>query len=161
MKTVYKGWELLKEVAEGNIKEGTEFYCSLTERVVYYCNELYIGTLENRGYLLTTDYNFKDIANADFELIEKQEEINIQNIEELDDFDIQGLEVTGYSMTQPEYLLENGICENRDTINEIIKVIKQIDNKIEELKKSKANKGEYYIQTNYDGDGDKVNKVYL
>jgi hypothetical protein len=44
--------------------------------------------------------------------------------EKLDDFDIQGLEVSGYSMTQAEYLLEDGVKENRKIINWILDYLK-------------------------------------
>ena len=40
--------------------------------------------------------------------------------EKLEEFDIQGLEVVGYSMTQAEYLLEDGVKENREMINWIL-----------------------------------------
>ena len=44
--------------------------------------------------------------------------------EKLEEFDIQGLEVSGYSMTQAEYLLEDGIRENRKMINWILDYLK-------------------------------------
>ena len=44
--------------------------------------------------------------------------------EKLEEFDIQGLEVSGYSMTQAEYLLEDGIKENREIINLILDYLK-------------------------------------
>lgn len=44
--------------------------------------------------------------------------------EKLEEFDIQGLEVSGYSMTQAEYLLEDGIKENREMLNWILDYLK-------------------------------------
>ena len=44
--------------------------------------------------------------------------------EKLKEFDIQGLEVSGYSMTQAEYLLEDGVKENREMINWILDYLK-------------------------------------
>ena len=60
--------------------------------------------------------------NDEVEILED----NTEEIEELDKFDIQGLEVSGYSMTQAEYLLEDGIEENRQKINELVRAIKEI-----------------------------------
>ena len=61
--------------------------------------------------------------NDEVEILED----NTEEIEELQEFDIQGLEISGYSMTQAEYLLEDGVNENRDKINEIIRYIKRKD----------------------------------
>ena len=53
-------------------------------------------------------------------LVEEEKQIP----EKLEEFDIQGLEVSGYSMTQAEYLLENGIKENREMLNWILDYLK-------------------------------------
>jgi len=70
--------------------------------------------------------------NDEVEIIEEQEEIDIQEIEKLEKYGIQGLEVSGYSMTPAEYLLEDGIEENRKLINKILQWAKQLDKKIKE-----------------------------
>lgn len=71
-------------------------------------------------------FDFTDnVLNMEVEILED----NTKEIEELEKFDIQGLEVSGYSiysMTQAEYLLEDGIEENRQKINELVKVVKEI-----------------------------------
>ena len=54
------------------------------------------------------------------EIIEEEKKIP----EKLEEFDIQGLEVSGYSMTQAEYLLEDGVKENREMINWILDYLK-------------------------------------
>ena len=58
--------------------------------------------------------------NDEVEIIEEEKKIP----EKLDNFDIQGLEVSGYSMTQTEYLLEDGVKENREMINWILDYLK-------------------------------------
>ena len=63
-----------------------------------------------------------DKEELNYEIHELEEPKGIP--EKLEDFDIQGLEVSGYSMSQAEYLLEEGIQENRDKINEIIDYLK-------------------------------------
>ena len=44
--------------------------------------------------------------------------------EKLEEYDIQGLEVSGYSMSPAEYLLEDGVRENREMINWILDYLK-------------------------------------
>lgn len=74
------------------------------------------------------DSSFVSLAFETDRLTDEVEilEDNTEEIEELDKFDIQGLEVSGYSMTQAEYLLEDGIEENRQKINELVKAINEI-----------------------------------
>lgn len=60
------------------------------------------------------------ILNDEVEILEEEKKIP----EKLEDFDIQGLEVSGYSMTQAEYLLEDGVKENREMINWILDYLK-------------------------------------
>ena len=68
-------------------------------------------------------FDFTDnVLNMEVEILED----NTEEIEELDKFDIQGLEVSGYSMTQAEYLLEDGIEENRQKINELVKAVNKL-----------------------------------
>lgn len=125
-----KGWELLKEIAEGNIKEGTIIlFDSIRWKIDKYLN-IVKATDDTIGLFKT--YTWTVIIKNNFKLIE--EEINIQDIERIDDFNIQGLEVGGYSMTQAEYLLEDGVSDNRDAINKLIKAIKQLDKQVKENK---------------------------
>lgn len=63
-------------------------------------------------------YNFNSENNV--EILEEEKKIP----EKLEDFDIQGLEVSGYSMSQAEYLLEDGVKENREMINWILDYLK-------------------------------------
>ena len=76
------------------------------------------------------NYLFRDYIGDITVVLDNEVEIledNTEEIEELEEFDIQGLEISGYSMTQAEYLLEDGINENREKINEIIRYIKRKD----------------------------------
>ena len=109
-KKIYKGYELAEAVDNGIL--------SLEQKV---------KSADNMTYFeCTIDFVLKDVAkNIMFEYFELLED-NTEEIEELDKFDIQGLEVSGYSMTQAEYLLEDGIEENRQKINELVKAVNQI-----------------------------------
>ena len=106
----------------------------------------------NRTYFIGSDYGydfwvehgddkFEDepiTLNDEVEIIEEEkkslndirESYGLPRIEEkkipekLEEFDIQGLEVSGYSMTQAEYLLEDGVKENRKMINWILDYLK-------------------------------------
>lgn len=101
MSKIYKGYELIKEIAEGNIPNGTRFkaeYCTFVAR---------------DGYLFD-EYNGKDQKYAtsfqlvwDFELIEEPA-IDIDSIEEIDE--------------------ANPYIETTDKkINELIKAVKQLN----------------------------------
>ncbi len=74
----------------------------------------------NWDYYIETDRldDVVEILDEDFKLKEKKIP------EKLEEFDIQGLEVSGYSMTQAEYLLEDGIKENREMLNWILDYLK-------------------------------------
>lgn len=84
--------------------------------------------LDNEGWFETLDGTTKmnifkiDRLNSIVEIIEED-----KKIEKLEKFDIQGLETSGYSMTQAEYLLEEGIQDNRNKINELIDYINNKD----------------------------------
>lgn len=116
-----KGWELLKEIAEGNIEEGTKIIgkTKSTEDTYKFDGDDIINTYNEE--FLTSDMSIAVISNSDFELIEEQEEINIQDIEEMEEF-------------SKDELFYVGICENRSVINTIIQAIKQLDREIKENK---------------------------
>ena len=109
MSKAYKGHELLKEIANGNIKEGTQFK-NLNENPMYDNRNIYV--YKNNNLIgRFGGMNIIAILNDDFEIIEEEQEIDIQGIEELSDYN-------------------NGIGQNRDKINELIKAIKQLDKQI-------------------------------
>lgn len=111
MKKVLEGWELMKMIAEEKIKEDTEFECNLGVHIIYSLEEIRIGNKNDIGNELHRYYTFKDIANADFEII--QDDIDIDSIEEIS-FELDN----------------NGIATK--TINELIKAVKQLNKKIGE-----------------------------
>lgn len=118
VKMILKGYELLKEIADGNIKEGTKFI-DITEKnyadysnVYRYKNKNFIGRWGGTNLLM--------LLNHDFEIIEESEQdIDIQNIEEL-------LPIEDYEFDKTDGRL------NRDKINELIRAVKQLDNKAKE-----------------------------
>lgn len=116
-KKTYKSWELLKEIAEGNIKSGTH--------IKVHCRTLNLDYWFWGNWFGKEDGYSKPIDNielylcdemATFEIIEEQEEINIQCMEELKDDGI-------FSAT---------IIQAK--INEIIQSVKQLDKQVKENK---------------------------
>lgn len=103
----------------GLIKDGQ------APKKVKYRNEVLYYDEESKDY-----YNDEDMhplfARANTKLDKEVEIIEEKNKipEKLEEFDIQGIEVSGYSMTQAEYLLEDGVKENRKMINLILDYLK-------------------------------------
>lgn len=111
MGKIYIGWELMKAIADGEIKEGSKI--KINEDIYMFCEGNFIG--DNTGYYLTDIYNDIDFATAKFELIE--DGIDIDNIEE-------------YKQEHTERCIDIDI---RNKINELIKAVKQIDKRIKKL----------------------------
>jgi hypothetical protein len=76
---------------------------------------------EDGYYCLDSDHRY---INDIIEIIEDTLKEEKKIPEKLEEFDIQGLEVSGYSMSQAEYLLEDGVKENREMINWILDYLK-------------------------------------
>lgn len=114
---VYKGYELLKSIADGEIKEGTELFVT-TSLDGRYKNTLraYIG--HNDIYWKYTNKQLPAYAfiTGEFELIE--DEIDIDSIEELK------------SVTNN---IDGTICI-MEKINELIQAVKQLNKEVKELK---------------------------
>lgn len=112
MGKIYKGWELIHAIADGEIKEENRFRDTYSE-YIYKRNSF--GDLELKredGEELTSpDYSYFAEKDNDFELIE--DEIDIDSIEEL-----EGI---------VEYSTE------RNTINQLIQAVKQIDKRVKKL----------------------------
>lgn len=77
---ILKGYELMQEIANGKIKEGTKFR-DLTDsnyednsNIYRYENKNFIGRWGGTNILL--------LLKHDFEILEDEEEIDIQSIEE-------------------------------------------------------------------------------
>ena len=125
MSKIYKGWELIKAIADGEIKEESRFRDTYSE-YIYKRNSF--GDLELKredGEELTSpDYSYFAVKDNDFELIE--DEIDIDSIEKLDDTCY-----IMYGMQDEE--IENYHNKTRTTINEILQAVKQIDKRVKKL----------------------------
>ena len=94
-----KGYEIFEAIANKKIKDGTQFRKFEDENIYTYRNNNFVCKYGGMNVIA--------ILNDDFEIIEENEGINIQDIEELNEF---------------------SVCEDRDIkINELIKAIKKID----------------------------------
>lgn len=116
MGKTYKGWELMKAIADGEIKEESRFRDTYSE-YIYKRNSF--GDLELKredGEELTSpDYSYFVEKDNDFELI--QDEINIDSIEE-------------YKQEHTERCIDIDI---RNKMNEILQAVKQIDKRVKKL----------------------------
>ena len=116
-KKIYKGYQLMKAIADGEIKEGSRFIfktCDAIERVRWNGeNFKYIDTKSN----IMNDFADIELINGLFELIE-DETIDIESINKLTD------ESKG---TAGEF---NAI---KDKINELIEWAKQQEKRIKKL----------------------------
>lgn len=114
MPKIYMGWELMKAIADGEIKEGSKFIFKTDqiENVVW--NGENFKYIDN-GKAITVDYADIELIVGTFELIE--DEIDIDNIEE-------------YKQEHTERCIDIDI---RNKINELIKAVKQIDRRLKKL----------------------------
>ena len=125
MGKIYKGWELIKAIADGEIKEG--------RKIKSYGNTTYTfngKNFERDDYdcFLTEDYEDIRLATTEFELIEDEIDINIDSIEELND--------TCYDVNiMSDDDLEFYHNKTRTTMNEILQAVKQIDKRVKKLVK--------------------------
>jgi hypothetical protein len=108
----YKGYELLKAIANGEIKERSRFKAE------------YKTFIARDGYLFVEYDNRQEYANSfelkwEFELIE--DEIDIDSIEKLE------------SVTNN---IDGTICM-MSKINELVQAVKQINKEVKELKEDK------------------------
>lgn len=117
MSKIYKGWELMKAIADGKIKDGTKVIskdCSNNRIICFYVNELY---WKDNGESVFNSICLPDFLNDNFELIEYEVDIDIDSIEEL-----EGI---------IEYSTE------RNTINQLIRAVKQLNREVKKLKNRK------------------------
>ena len=111
MSKIYIGWELMKAIADGEIKEGSKI--KTNEDIFIFCEGNFMSN--SLFHFLTGIYNDIDFATAKFELIE--DGIDIDNIEE-------------YKQEHTERCIDIDI---RNKINELIKAVKQIDKRVKKL----------------------------
>lgn len=119
MKT-YKGYELIKAIEDGEIKEGSKFKILRYREVI-----TYIGRDEFRD---ESNETIKAcwFINTEFELIEENT-IDIQRIEELETDRL-------INASKPSIINDEEI---KVAINKLTKVVKQLDREIKELKEAK------------------------
>ena len=115
MSRTYKGYELMKEIAEDKIKDGTKFKCineDVILQIIFDGSELILDeskdSLFDRWILIA-------VLNSDFEVIENEEEIDIQGIEEYEEIAIQCT------------TSNSDIKSLARKCNELIKAVKQLD----------------------------------
>lgn len=127
MSKIYKGWELIQAIADGEIKNGSRLKftnqqngTNITVTVGKDCSGKFVLKNENTDNSLYANW----LINTDIELIE--DEINIDRIEELND--------TYYDVnTMSDDDLEFYHNKTRATINEILQAVKQIDKRVKKL----------------------------
>ena len=132
-----KGYELMKLIAEGQIKEGQKFLymkkCGISPIEIYWSGRNFIYC--NSEKFVLRDEREIDFILGDFEILEDEEEIDIQSIEETEikndgfteyfEYDNGGFTESGYSKN---YSRED--VQTRKSINQLIKAVKQLDKKI-------------------------------
>ena len=117
-----KGYELIKEITEGKIKEYTQIEVhdlTVLDKV--------IAIIEYKNGRLnwvegTFDTSYLVSLNCYFKIIEEQEEIDIQNIEEIEP-----------AMNGNACVIDNKTW----TLNQVIKAVKQLEREINKLKEKK------------------------
>ena len=117
MKT-YKGYELIKEIAQGNIKTGTKIkvHTSYGSTIDYWFWGNWFGKEDGYSKPMDNIELFLCDKENEFELIEEQEEIDIQSIQDLD--------------INEENVTKGNII---DAINDLVIGLKQLDKKIKEM----------------------------
>ena len=114
MSKTYKGYELIKAIADGEVKENTKFR-EMEENRYYIVKDRKLWEQEDRGI-----YNSKleslQIIYGVFELIE--DKIDIDNIEEID----PKLNRSTISILKEEI----------ETINKLVQAVKQLNKEIRE-----------------------------
>ena len=126
MSKTYKGWELMKAISDGEIKEGRKikgdgnatytFNGRCFERVDYDC-------------FLTEDYDDIRLATTEFELIEDEiEKIYCTNNK-------QGIITKSSDDNEKEKEIRKYIVNNCEDIEELLRIVKQIDKRVKKLER--------------------------
>lgn len=111
MKKIYKGWELIKAIEDGEIKNGSRFNVHRTYSAIAVLEDRILHLEDGNKRILTTN----DLLIYTFELIE--DEINIDSIEE-------------YKQEHTERCIDIDI---RNKMNEILQAVKQIDKRVKKI----------------------------
>ena len=120
-KKIYKGYELIKAIADGEIYYGTKFKMNTVWNGSFFIKNIDVIT-KYKDIVYTTGEKIPAwaIINGNFELIEDGP-IDIDNIEEL-------LEIEEYEVDKTDTVI------NRNKINELVQAAKQLNKEIKELK---------------------------
>ena len=108
MSKIYKGWELMKAIEDGEVKDGSRFYVYRTYNAIAVLENRILHFEDGNERILTTN----DLLIYTFELIE--DEIDIVSIEE-------------YKQEYTERCIDIAI---RNKMNEILQAVKQLDKRI-------------------------------
>ena len=111
MSKIYKGWELIQAIADGEIKNGSRFNVHRTYSAIAVLEDRILHIEDGNKRILTTN----DLLIYTFELIE--DEINIDSIEE-------------YKQEHTEWCIDIDI---RNKMNEILQAVKQIDKRVKKI----------------------------
>lgn len=123
MGKIYKGWELIKAIEDGKIKDESRFKAGY-------------GTFIARdGYLFVEYDNRQEYANSfelkwEFELIE--DEIDIDSIEKLSKIAYAEINLNKKGSKKDVKFTDKEIIL-AEKINQLIKAVKQIDKRVKEL----------------------------
>lgn len=123
MGKIYKGWELIKAIEDGKIKDGSRFKAGY-------------GTFIARdGYLFVEYDNRQEYANSfelkwEFELIE--DEIDIDSIEKLSKIAYTEINLNKKGSKKDVKFTDKEIIL-AEKINQLIKAVKQIDKRVKKL----------------------------
>ena len=115
MSKVYKGYELIKAITDGGIKEGSRFRVELLDEIIFYTNDSLWYEEDDEEVCTST------IIESYFELIE-DETIDIDNMEKI------SIVNTSYKPTPQEMEFIAG------KFNELIQAVKQLNKEIKSIK---------------------------
>lgn len=129
-----KGYEVMKLIAEKQIKVGQEFLFTNADGVeekIFWNGENFKYFEAERDYVLS-DVGDIEFAVGDFEILENEEEIDIQGINENDyRIEYHSKDIfTTENLNNLFYKMAFEIMRNRNEQNEILKAVKQLDKKI-------------------------------
>lgn len=130
MSKIYKGWELIKAIEDGKIKDGSRFKAGCGTFKAGY------GTFIARdGYLFVEYDNRQEYANSfelkwEFELIE--DEIDIDSIQKLSKIAYTEINLNKKGSKKDVKFTDKEIIL-AEKINQLIKAVKQIDKRVKKL----------------------------
>ena len=134
MSKTYKGWELIKAMAEGEIKEGSKIVDKLyKEEYIYSRNEITNEPMLYKKDPVTEDYFIPDYSffaekDNDFELIEYEKDID----------DIKELYINDGMKSVGKDTIKNWTGRSLDItfankMNEILQALKQLNERVKKL----------------------------